>query len=106
MFLKCGGSGNPQMVKEKPLNIIINPYFCRRLLYNAISGNIKLPNFEGGNVIIGNSSLFIQELTQSLTHEYIHKWLHENFNLLCCRQWDNVDKKFKDGKGIYIYSAY
>lgn len=80
------------MVKKKELNFIIWDKECRCLAYNFVSGNIKLPNMKGLPVIeeLINFPLFII----SITHEFLHKWFHENVSINASLKWDKIDKNY------------
>lgn len=76
------------MVKEKPLSIIIEKKErVFSLGYNDISGNITLPNSCNNELM-----LVFGLLIRSLSHEFLHKWIHENINLKACIMFDNVEK--------------
>lgn len=96
------------MVKKKPLHIIVSPLFSRCLAYNIFSGNIHLPNLKGHNITghVPESRIGLECLVQSLSHENMHKWLHENINHVAARQWDDVDKGYLGDVEFYIFSAY
>ena len=92
------------MVKKKALNVIVNSEFCDTAVYNVVSGNIKLPNLKGLSFYYGCEQLKL--LIQSLTHEFMHKWLHENISYVAMLMWDNIDKKRLNEIEVYVYSAY
>ena len=96
------------MVKEKELNIILErKYFYLGMAYNLNSGNLKLPNL--GVLIcsfpqkdpVPEDMIKFPMFIRSLSHEFMHKILHENIGLKACHQWDNIDKT-PDNRDYYI----
>jgi len=86
------------MVKEKELNIIIEPnprYLYFSMAYNTNSGNIKIPKmgwmyYDGKNPL-SESLINLPYLIRSFSHEYLHKIIHEMEGIKACKMLDNLD---------------
>jgi len=96
------------MVKEKPLNMILErKHFYPALTYNVNSGNLKLPNLRlliysyPLKDPVPESIINFSKFIRSLSHEWMHKFLHESVSLKVCHQWDNIDKT-PDNRDYYI----
>lgn len=83
---------------EKPLTSFS---FC------FTTGQIYLPNYE--DLYISQKETEFERLTNnpkslipSLTHEFLHSWIFENFDKNSSLLFDNIDKN--DSNGTYIYS--
>jgi hypothetical protein len=87
-------------VKKKPLDIRISPYHCMACRYFWRKGTIYLPNlgFEAPESLI-NMEMFIQ----SITHEFMHKWLHEEISFGATKMWDTLDKALSKEKGRVVF---
>jgi len=83
------GEERSNMVKKStPFKIIIYKFFSSRMSYNIITGNIQLPHF---NKPVIEERLKWNIFIISFTHEFMHKWLHENVSFNACLKWDNID---------------
>jgi len=90
------------MVKKKPLDFTIHKTYSPKCHYNITSGYIHLPNMKEqlerrrkqGLLAkkIPEDWIDFEKLIESMTHEWFHKWLHENFGIGVTGQWDNIDK--------------
>jgi hypothetical protein len=82
------------MVKEKPLNLIINRAKNQlgfRMSYDMRSGNIELPDMSKSGRV-NEERLNWQRFIVCFTHEFLHKWIHENISRNACIKWDNADR--------------
>jgi hypothetical protein len=73
--------------------------YSKSFRYNWQTGKVLLPNY--WKFLISKFSFFklsklisitINRLPDDLTHEIMHKWLHENISDNACDLWENVDK--------------
>lgn len=84
--------------------------YSKSLRYDWQTGKILLPNC--WKSIVSNFSFLkisrlieigINHLPDDLTHEIMHKWLHENIDGYACDSWDNIDRV--EGLTKYRFSS-
>lgn len=83
-----------------------NGLYCRK-------GVTYLPNYyeRGTNgleklkYLINNDEEALRHVLESLSHEYLHKWLDFEFGAEICHQFDNIDKRTSEYGEEYVLTA-